>query len=80
MERPGYIFGQFSYKNWPKIKNLGLNESLPLCLRQTVSRRHELPQVLVSGGEGAPGPPIAGSATDSKPKSTHADFLLGAYI
>ena len=32
-------FCQFSYKKWIKVKNL--NENLPPCLRQTVSRRHD---------------------------------------
>ena len=37
----GEAFCQFSYKKWPKVKDI--SENLPPCLRQTLSRRHDQP-------------------------------------
>ena len=54
----------FMQKKWPNVKVL--NENLPQCLRQTASRSHEWSTTspkFWSMGEGAPGLPIAGSAT-----------------
>ena len=46
-------FCQFSYKKWPNVNDL--NENLPSCLRQTASRSHDQPQILVNGvGGGRP--------------------------
>ena len=57
-------FCPFSYKKCPKVKDL--NENLPPCLRQTAFRSHARPALSFSqwGPGRAPGPPIAGSATD----------------
>jgi len=58
-------FCPFSYKKWPKVKDL--KENLLPCLRQTASCSHEstTSPKFWSLGRRPPGPPIAGYATDA---------------